>query len=79
MVSVGETPGTLSFFHHYDTESGWDGGVLEMKIGVGDWQDVTSAGASFLTGGYNLALAGSRNPLAGRSGWSGESGSRRLA
>jgi len=74
LVSVGDNPGTLSFFHHYDTESGWDGGVLEIRIGAGDWQDITTAGGSFLQGGYNLALAGNNNPLAERSGWSGDSG-----
>lgn len=73
-VAIGSNPGTLSFSHHYDTEAGWDGGVLEMKIGAGAWQDIIDAGGVFLSGAYNLALGGTKNPLAGRSGWSGDSG-----
>ena len=73
-VAIGSNPGTLSFSHHYDTEAGYDGGVLEIKIGGGAWQDIIDAGGVFLSGAYNLALSGNRNPLAGRSGWSGDSG-----
>lgn len=73
VMVAGETPGTLSFHHLYDTEASWDGGVLEMQIGAGPWQDVVDAGGSFASGGYVLALnsSGSNNPLAGRSSWSG--------
>lgn len=73
-ISVGAVPGKLGFSHFYDTETNWDGGVLEILIGAGSWQDILDAGGAFDSGGYNLALAGINNPLAGRSGWSGNSG-----
>ena len=39
---------TLSFWHAYDIEDEWDGGVVEIRIDDGDWQDVTDAGGVFL-------------------------------
>lgn len=73
-IAVGAVPGKLTFSHFYDTETNFDGGVLEVLIGSGSWQDIIDAGGAFESGGYNLALAGINNPLAGRSGWSGNSG-----
>ncbi|MEJ0089882.1 MAG: S8 family serine peptidase [Limisphaerales bacterium] len=66
----------FSFRHNYTTESGYDGGVLEIKIGTGAYTDILTAGGSFVSGGYNATInAGtSVNPLAGRQGWSGSSG-----
>ena len=63
----------LTFRHNYNTEVGWDGGVLEIKIGAGAFTDLITAGGSFVTGGYNRALNTSTNPLAGRQAWSGNS------
>lgn len=65
----------LTFRHSYATESGFDGGVLEIKIGGGAYGDILTAGGSFAAGGYNSTLAtGTANPLTGRPGWSGASG-----
>ena len=74
VINVGENPGSLSFRHFYDTEAGYDGGVLEINVANGGWQDILDSGATFSSGGYNLALAGTNNPLQSRSGWSGNSG-----
>jgi hypothetical protein len=53
----------------------YDGSVLEIKIGGGDWQDILAAGGAFLSGGYDGTIDGCcQNPLAGRLGWSGRSG-----
>ena len=53
---------------------GYDGGVLEIKIGNGSFQDILAAGGSFVSGGYNATLSGDYgNPLAGRQAWSGNS------
>lgn len=53
----------------------YDGSVLEIKIGNGDWQDILAAGGVFLSGGYDGTIDGCcMNPLAGRLGWSGRSG-----
>jgi endonuclease I len=54
---------------------GYDGGVLEIKIGSGSFQDILAAGGSFASGGYNTTLSSDySNPLAGRQAWSGNSG-----
>ena len=71
----------LSFQNRYDTEPGWDGGVLEISIGGGPFTDIIAAGGSFIENGYNNLMAAATsgngyiaNPLAGRNGWTGNSG-----
>jgi hypothetical protein len=64
----------LTFRHAYETEGGYDGGVLEMKIGAGQFMDILEAGGSFATGGYDLTLYPSSSPIASRAAWSGNSG-----
>jgi hypothetical protein len=75
-------PAQLNFRNNYNLEAssssstvGYDGGVLEIKIGGGAFTDIITAGGSFISGGYNRTLSSSySNPLAGRSAWSGSSG-----
>ena len=68
-------PAQLTFRHNYNLESGYDGGVLEIKIGGGSWTDIVTAGGSFVSGGYVSTLGSSSgNPLGGRSAWTGNSG-----
>lgn len=63
------------FQHHYSTESGYDGCVLEIAIAGGAFVDILSAGGSFLAGGYNGTIPSAYgNPLAGRPAWTGDSG-----
>ena len=71
---------TLSFRNRYDTEGGWDGGVLEISIGGGPFTDIVDAGGTFVENGYNSLMADTTasgtytpNPLNGRNGWSGNS------
>jgi hypothetical protein len=71
----------LSFSNKFDLESTflrnllYDGGVLEIKIGSGDFQDIVTAGGVFTAGGYNGPIAACcSNPLAGRMAWSSKSG-----
>jgi hypothetical protein len=70
----------LSFANHYNLEAdtppvGYDGGVLEIKIGSGAFMDILSVGGSFAQSGYNRTISsGFGNPLAGRQAWSGNSG-----
>jgi hypothetical protein len=73
-ILLGSSAGTLTFSHFFDTETNYDGGALEINIAGGGWQDIPHAGGRFESGGYNLTLQGNNNPLAGRSGWSGDSG-----
>jgi hypothetical protein len=66
---------TVSFRHKFNSESGWDGGVLEISFGGGPWQDIVSAGGTFLQNGYNSFMATSTgNPIGNRFGWTGDSG-----
>lgn len=74
-VRVTSATATVSFRNRFDTESGWDGGVLEISLGGAPFQDILAAGGSFTQNGYNGTLgAGDNNPLAGRAAWNGNSG-----
>jgi hypothetical protein len=74
-------PGQLTFHHDYNleastsTSAGYDGGVLEIKIGAGSYADILAAGGSFVSGGYTRTISTNYgNPLGGRQAWSGNSG-----
>lgn len=60
----------------WDTNTVYDGGVLEIQIGEGGFTDILAAGGSFASGGYNGAIniTNSDNVLAGRAAWGGLSG-----
>jgi hypothetical protein len=70
----------LTFANNYDLETGagtngYDGGVLEIKIGTNAFTDIVTAGGSFLSGGYTSVIDNHYgNPLANRPAWSGSSG-----
>jgi hypothetical protein len=72
-------PAQLSFRHRYAFESdnnlltnGYDGGVLELKIGSGPFVDIITNGGSFVTNGYNRKIDYRwGNPLTNRWAWSG--------
>ena len=81
MISIASSSAKLSFRNYYNLEApssgttGYDGGVLEIKIGSGAFQDILTAGGSFVSGGYTRTISSSySNPLAGRQAWSGNSG-----
>lgn len=59
-------PALLSFWHSFDTEADWDGGVVELEINnSGTWIDL---GPYFVSNGYNGTVG-----AAGRNGYSGTS------
>lgn len=58
----------LSFWHYYDTEATWDGGVVEI-LKSGRWVDL---GDKMLVNGYNSGVQ-SNNPMGARSAFSGKS------
>jgi uncharacterized repeat protein (TIGR01451 family) len=60
----------LSFRHRYELKSGFDGGVLEIKIGAGSFTDIVTAGGTFGSGGYSGSV-GSGNALGARPAWTG--------
>jgi hypothetical protein len=71
----------LTFQNWYEFETTflrnrlYDGSLLEIRIGAGNWQDILAAGGNFESGGYDGLLdACCQNPLAGQLGWSGRSG-----
>jgi photosystem II stability/assembly factor-like uncharacterized protein len=71
----GTNPGVrLKFRNNYNTESGFDGGVLEISIDGGPFTDVIAAGGSFIEGGYNGAIGVTDSVLTGRQAWTGNSG-----
>ena len=80
-IAVSSAHAQLTFRQNYNLEDdsttpsvGFDGGVLEIKIGSGAYQDILTAGGSFVSGGYNSTISSRYgNPLAGRHAWSGDS------
>jgi subtilisin-like proprotein convertase family protein len=60
----------LTFKHLYNSEDGWDGGVVEISTNGGTtWTDL---GPNMVSGGYNGGLgAGVGNNLAGRAAFTG--------
>ena len=69
----------LNFRQNYDLEqsdasTAFDAGVLEISVNGGAYQDIITAGGSFVSGGYNHTAisTGFQNPcLPSRSNWSG--------
>ncbi|MEO6670653.1 MAG: M36 family metallopeptidase [Ferruginibacter sp.] len=70
-IALGSIPPAFTFWHYYNTEAGWDGGVVEISTNGGTtWTDL---GANITTNGYNGSVGGT-NPIAGRSAFTGNSG-----
>ncbi len=69
---VPEAGSTLTFWHNYNLEFEYDGGVLEYSTdGGASWSDM---GPSIVSEGYNgTLLTSTGNPLAGRQAWTGTS------
>jgi subtilisin-like proprotein convertase family protein len=77
-ITLGNIPAKLTFRQSYRTENGLpgnDGGVLEISIAGGAFQDIIAAGGNFTEGGYVQVINSSTNPLVGRFAWTGNSGS----
>ena len=66
----------LRFDHSYDTETNYDGGVLEISTdNGGSWQEWTAAGGTYTQHGYSDTIASDdTNPLKGQAAWTGNSG-----
>jgi len=65
----------LHFSNNYALEDTFDGGVLEISVDGGPFQDILAAGGSFVRGGYNGTISTCcGNPLSGRQAWTGSSG-----
>jgi hypothetical protein len=69
------TTSTITFRNNFNTESTFDGGVLEISIGGGPFTDIVTAGGSFTAGAYNGTISVNfLSPIAGRQAWTGNSG-----
>lgn len=66
----------VSFLNNFNTQDGFDGGVLEVSFDNGlSFQDVIAAGGIFVNSGYTGTISTCcGNPLAGRQAWTGNSG-----
>jgi hypothetical protein len=66
---------TLSFQKAFDSDRGFDGVALDIKIGNGAWRDILVAGGTFVAGEYNGFISDQfgNNPLENRRVWSGTS------
>ncbi len=83
MVITPQTGSRLEFWHRYNTEATWDGGVLEYSTDGGTaWFDILdgnggsiSANANrFIINGYDSELGGTTAPLSERMAWNGDNG-----
>jgi hypothetical protein len=81
VIPILSSSAKLTFRNNYSLEAsstatvGYDGGVLEIKVGTGAFQDILTAGGTFTSGAYTRTISSSySNPLAGRQAWSGSSG-----
>jgi hypothetical protein len=70
----------LEFWHRYQLENRWDGGVLEWSLNGTNWYDILAGGGGIpadndrlVAGGYPATLNSSANPLGGRPAWTGNS------
>ena len=65
----------LRFANRYITETGLDGGVLEIRVGNEPFTDIVTAGGVFQSGGYaqNINDPSGTNPLNNRNSWTGNS------
>jgi fungalysin metallopeptidase (M36)/PA domain-containing protein/K319-like protein len=64
---------SINFWHFYDLEAKWDGGVVEVSVNGGDWADVTDMGASFVGDGYiDTMFDYTEAAIAGRSAFTGK-------
>ena len=74
IYAVTASNGRVSFRHSYDTETNFDGGILEISIAGGVFTNITVAGGAFISGGYNGPIeTGSESPIEGSEAWHGNS------
>lgn len=70
-ITLGTDPG-FSMWHAYDTEAGWDGGLVEYSTDSGaSWNSITDY---LIVGNYEGTIGDSSNDdIANKDGWSGNS------
>jgi hypothetical protein len=74
-INITSNSAQLTFRNSFNTESTFDGGVLEISINGGAFTDILTAGGSFVSGGYSGTISVNfLSPIAGRQAWTGNSG-----
>ncbi len=69
-----DTLSTLSFWHYYETEASFDGGVVEISVNGGTtWQDL---GPYMIQNGYNSNITPFPSETVSRKAFSGSSGGK---
>jgi uncharacterized repeat protein (TIGR01451 family) len=76
IISITSSNAQLIFRNNYDLELGYDGGILEIAVGTGTFQDVVTAGGSFEQGDYShiISTNATGSTIIGSAAWSGNSG-----
>ena len=83
-VLINSASAQIAFKNFYNTESGFDGMVLEYSTNNSTWTDVCpncaticpGASCPFVSGGYNSLISSDfSSPISGRRAWSGNAGS----
>lgn len=70
-LALGTGTSALKFSHLYNSQAGFDGGVLEISTDNGTtWVDLSN---KITVGYYNATIAAGSGPLATRKAWSGNS------
>ncbi len=67
VVSIQTAAARLAFRHSFNTESNFDGGVLEISLDGAPYLELTDAGGRFLSGGYNGTISFSQPAWTGLS------------
>ena len=74
-IPISSPNAQLAFRHSYVTEDTFDGGVLEIQINNGPFNDILAAGGSFVSGGYDFVISDEwDSPIENREAWTGDSG-----
>jgi uncharacterized repeat protein (TIGR01451 family) len=74
-ISINLATAQVQFRQSFNTDTGFDGGILTISIAGGAYQDILAAGGSFATNGYTETLGNtSGNPIGGMQAWTGNSG-----
>jgi hypothetical protein len=72
--NVESSTAVLSFQNKWYAPSKYGGGVLEISIDGGAFQDIVDAGGIFMSGAYNSKLANTSGALGSRMTWTGTGG-----
>lgn len=74
-ISVTLPTAQLTFRQNFNTDTGFDGGILTISINGDPYEEIVAAGGSFVTNGYTQTLDNaSGNPIGGMQAWTGNSG-----